>query len=805
MPPKRIFDVTGEQADMAAMTKDIFENVHRLRRVLTTHSRVIRKRWEKLRPGARTKRLQKFDLDMPKEHLPDLKDFRSTTPKHTPRWYMWPHINIEDLTADARPMLQFLLSRGTMAPGFFLPAEVERAHTGRYAFKKGTNERILPVDRSGEQHMLIHAGYEAAGYGVITTEVVDASVLLGHGLLGLKIQRGIYRFLMEFVSEILQDVDIRELLSLPSPPTSPDTWDLDLGLVDPDVRVSLAQMKLERPYRATCDFSIHRFRQLSEFGSAHATEAKNTLIRMKEDPEYFQSMIFDTMDHSPSKIAPVDRRKEKETEAWLTAIKLTVTSISNEIVRWSILSEKIEKLAEKLAQHSPIDIMVQRIGDEIRKDIHYIGQLLQCQMREDLLPEIKYLAPASEKLRGNYYRGLEIDPTRPSVEWKLCQETTLTVEKRLTTNKTLTRAMTMIGDLTNNGILAPDNAEGEARWVKSIQGQIYFGTLFDEFEWFLENDKDFSKFISGTIKEKIQNFALLEYIRDEIGEIPLPALEDDVRQRILKQIYTRMAEFSSIYSPELWEGIAELALPKSSRKAFSYPVGSKASKKQEQDAKEAEAQLKTFWDAFEARYLQLEYESKLILDLLSEATPMSLERILKPGPASELPTALSPRPNVSVFTAPFGQLSLGHQEDRPMTGRSLLDPDAKEKEKTRGEADPPEEGDDSSSSSSGGQAKVMVDAVALDVFQFLFRGSGERRWDDFLKAMVSINFAVNHPYGSAWMFKPQTPLPPNGSTRSILIHMPHPSIRLDTFHARNIGHRFRREYGWHFDVFELNP
>jgi hypothetical protein len=106
----------------------------------------------------------------------------------------------------------------------------------------------------------------------------------------------------------------------------------------------------------------------------------------------------------------------------------------------------------------------------------------------------------------------------------------------------------------------------------------------------------------------------------------------------------------------------------------------------------------------------------------------------------------------------------------------------------------------------GQQPTFFVDSRALKVFRTLFFHAavtstpGEVSWHDFLHAMTSTGLQAEKLYGSVWHFQPSR----LDVERRIQFHEPHGSAAKIPFtHARWIGRRLARAYGWFGGMFAL--
>jgi hypothetical protein len=198
--------------------------------------------------------------NMASMHRPDYHAFRLEKPNGPSRGtklrdhYLWPYINLEDLT-EGKSLLLFINSRGRYPPRTFAHADFNAARIG---------------DRSGavttaflNLHAMFLDGTTVETYGRLDDSSEAFDMMLssrafhpGHGLLILEIQQKILNFLVQCCRIILQDLDPSSLTSdqmliKPEPPAITR---------DPNEWPTLSAIAAEAPYCVPCHLDFGRIK-----------------------------------------------------------------------------------------------------------------------------------------------------------------------------------------------------------------------------------------------------------------------------------------------------------------------------------------------------------------------------------------------------------------------------------------------------------------------------------------------------------------------------------------------------------------
>jgi hypothetical protein len=244
------------------------------------------------------------------------------------------------------------------------------------------------------------------------------------------------------------------------------------------------------------------------------------------------------------------------------------------------------------------------------------------------------------------------------------------------------------------------------------------------------------------------------------------------------------------------KGITTLAMPQ--YRQFDYPVDKKRTKQNTEIIIAAEKNLDLFWSKFDANWRRL--AGKNIDNCMGDHTPRQRGQKIERTPPWVEPIK-EPKPLANSRLPEPKQWTDTDTKDEKIPTKS------KQKVKTKGtgQVDTENSASVTPSAEPDKQPTFKVDASALKVFNTLFftpgqpKAPGEIPWVDFLRAMASTGFGAQKLYGSIWQFTP-TKL---DVERSIQFHEPHPAVKIRFTHARRMGRRLARAYGWHGGMFEL--
>lgn len=286
--------LTLQEAKKRALVlrRRIFENWSHIADMVTQHEGAIQNRWMRKSKHQRREMLLSTWPDMIKYHRPDVAALSQAVPgtkstKEALRAYLWPHINIEDLSK-TEPILLMLNSRGLHNPVVFVYTDWQPAVL--------VSNIHGMLDFDGYIMTFYHApSYDAYGGIFPATNVPqqDEWPLVGHasrvhvGLVLLKLQDRLYWFLAQFVDKILHDASSGTVPHFPTPT-------LPSAIVGPLGERSFATRAFESYYRQPEPPNIAQIRFLVE---ARAFEAKVHVMTLREDPRYWRDTVEEWKSH----------------------------------------------------------------------------------------------------------------------------------------------------------------------------------------------------------------------------------------------------------------------------------------------------------------------------------------------------------------------------------------------------------------------------------------------------------------------------------------------------------------------------
>ncbi|RAK81302.1 uncharacterized protein BO72DRAFT_518830 [Aspergillus fijiensis CBS 313.89] len=757
-----------------ARSETIYTSYDTLHRILERHEATISKRWLKRTRQQRLKVLLEAWPDMPAVHRPDLDTWRkgAYNPKRAraPRCrdcFMWPYINQEDLVSP-KVLLLLLNSRGRNPPSSFAAADID-------AMQFGLVSRALDLDTLRNHQMALNGFVDNnRQYGELVTchddndkEFTSWSLkqfMPGEGLLVLEAQARLLTFLVQCCHQLLSDIPVDNFDSFPILPPPQTQSETELSGFE-----SLRLMAAEAPYRVPAQLDLSRIASLL---AARTSAAEDHQWALREDPDYFASVVLDMAEHTPEMLKDLqgrdhpDLRGNRKNIIWARVLACVVCDAFLKVETFNELSQQARALVslqhQYASQISPSQSLPEefltallRFRHDLGKAVHDPLKLLRMTFRPS--PPFRRFfmrAPTSDSL-SSQFKVEERPGVKPTA-----------VEKKL---------LWVLGKAFDNGM------------VLVLAG---VPLLMDELERLLDNEPGARGMITPFLAGVIGDLSILAH--------PWYRIVAGIDEALPVTIVASRA----------------VALGDPSGGKFAYPIDKRRTKEHVKTLRQAEARLDAFWEVID-RVIGDRVQgtvSQKVFPAQSRSlhrTPEWEEPSLRPQPQ------LAPRPKnegidlypsfETVAPTPSKGLSTSSADDN-----STAQP-PKIKVKTRGTARPVSTQEDHDAEAPPEpigaeiQPKFAVDARSLKVFRGLFHDPevtatpGEMRWTDFLHATSSIGFASIKLYGSVWQFQPTD----MNFDRSIQFHEPHPHGKLSYTAARRIGRRLTRAYGWHGDMFVL--
>lgn len=778
------------RSQVRQMAPRIFQNWDTLKKMAERYEDVIRRRWSKKSKPKRRDLLLAAWPDMAKGHRPDFAVFKSRrrgqpTEKGSRRdAFMWPYINLEDLS-QTEPLLLMINSRGRHPPDAFAHAD------GNYPNLGHVSRSIDMPPYLNEYTMAFNGRRTPSSYGQLYAwddledgfelMVSRKHVLPGDGLWILEIQDRLYKFLVDVAKAILHDVPTDpKALSDPSTPIIPEPPSVSCNDNDTGIS-SLATTNMEAPYRLPANLDLSRLLSLV---ASELSEAEDHLWALREDPSYFSATLLDWKEHRQEMLLDTrgDRHPVLEPrrigQFWGRVMGNAFVSALAEIEIWTIIYEKMEHLARLQRKYSHI-----KFEDDLPEDYAMAFYVLHFHLTkyvEDPIGNLKLGVFGSPSLRPYFRRTPPPNPTTPMIQ------------------------ITSVGGARPAG--AADIIHLMQLLFDKTQRQFAgLPTIIDELDRITKTDRSL---ISAWVARQISFLALLSECIRQIDlfqpwastfQNQMYAEETHAK---LKEEYNRSnARVLAFFQQKHPEQTISLANPSDGR--FKYPVDKPRSKKNVDTMRSAEQALDSFW----ATYIKQLTDSKAL-------TPAVKNVLLRRQP-QRTPEWIEPTPRVRSndaapdLSTPFGGLGIADKQTGKTPGSIPVI--KKDKIKTRGEASTTTEVTETSNPTARDtvtkqkRTVFAVDKRALKVFGTLFftpsasdqTPAGETAWIEFLHAMRSVGFLIEKLYGSVWQFQP-TKL---DVERGICFHEPHPGTKHPFTTMRRYGRRLTRAYGWEGDMF----
>ncbi|RAH64209.1 uncharacterized protein BO66DRAFT_465035 [Aspergillus aculeatinus CBS 121060] len=735
-------------------SETIYTSYDTLQKILERHEATISKRWLKRTRQQRLKVLLEAWPDMPAVHRPDLDTWRkgAYNPKRArpPRCrdcFMWPYINQEDLVSP-KALLLLLNSRGRNPPSSFAAADID-------AMQFGLVSRALDLDTLPDHQMALNGFVDNnRQYGELVTchddhDKTFASWSLkqfmpGEGLLVLRAQARLLTFLVQCCRQLLSDIPVDNFDSFPILPPPLTQSETELSGFE-----SLRLMAAEAPYRVPAQLDLSRIASLL---AARTSAAEDHQWSLREDPDYFASVVLDMAEHAPEMLKDLqgrdhpDSRGSRKNIIWARVLACVVCDAFLKVETFNELSQQARALVslqhQYASQISPSQSLPEEFLTALLRFRHDLGKAVH-----DPLKLLRMTFRSSPPFRRFFMRAPPSDPL--SSQFKVEERPGVkptAVEKKL---------LWLLGKAFDNGM------------VLVLAG---VPLLMDELERLLDNEPGARGMITPFLAGVISDLSILAH--------PWYRIVAGIDKALPVTIVASRA----------------VALGDPSGGKFAYPIDKRRTKEHVKTLRQAEARLDAFWEVID------KVIGARVQGTVSQKVFPSQSRSLHRTPEWEEPSPrpqpqLAPRPkNEGIDPYPsFEAVAPTRAEDN-----STAQP-PKIKVKTRGTARPvstQEEHDAEAPPEPIGaeiQPKFAVDARSLKVFRGLFHDPevtstpGEMRWTDFLHAISSIGFASIKLYGSV----------------CIQFHEPHPHGKLSYTAARRIGRRLTRAYGWHGDMFVL--
>ncbi|KAJ7639439.1 hypothetical protein FB45DRAFT_1001296 [Roridomyces roridus] len=782
MPPHlpRPIDILAPQQaaeKVEPVRRKLFESYGRLRDIVLAHEETIQKRWKKRTVGKRKELLASIDSALPKAHAPEIAAFEHQyrNPQEDnshKKDLLLPYLNLDDLSCNnGTQFLGLLHARAHRSPSEFAMFDGDMLHFGIVA--KGIR-RYQAVECS----MIAFGDEDTYGKVIEYSESMDPSdadspdgfqmeqllhesLSFGDGLVVLESQSQLIDFLLDVVSKILVDLDLKNLTPLPPMPAPV------IPITNTEFQwKSSSRANVLRPYGDPPVFSIDELANIIESQYELAVEH---LVNLRTDPTYLSEELQSYYDHR------VEARLKGAPQLSVQnrAMSVLLLDAYTFFVYYHVAKELVEEFRVVQREYPDGLPRARDLPKEYENALMSFYPLLKLlELRITRIHNTTIYA--SEAMRG----GFNVRTTDPRFE-KL--EMTLRGQPN-------DRLYTYISLL-----------------LQQEQTHLWqLGRIFDQIDRITE-DAAQNKRISKLLATLLSQWGAINDCKTILA-CHRPAVEDteggdsvDIKERLSKweSLLIPIAGDAKV-GPDT-SSLASKAYPASQ---FMYPKGPRdaewARKCQAVDDNFAE-----FWKAADQSLIKFCGPT-----LFALAESVVEPHVMEPIHWASLVKKLVPKKRQAP--APGSVLPFGGASQTPVVAESS--PTPKTKTKTRGVADPSkqEEAEVPAAGTESPVAKpapIPVCSKAHKVLSTLFTATLPEQiasqqascsWRDILWAFTSgLNFGAFKGHGSAWTLSH-----PDGH-HSITIHEPHPDSTMYFFQLRRFGWRLAHRFGWSLDSFEL--
>ncbi len=558
----------------------IFENQHLLRNIIYRHETMIQKRWVKKSKSRRRAVLMEAwgQPPMPLSHRPDIVAYKNKPPfaavNPNPEPFLWPHINLDDLTK-TEPFLLLLKSRARHDPDEFAIADFNSCRIGLVTSN-------LPRFNNTSHVMRFHGEKTPEAYGKLC--LVDAHktgcncdgkqcLLPGNGLVVLAIQDRIYDFAVKCCRLILHDISEENLTSGPIQPEPPaiSAGNRSSGIM------SLSITSLEAPYRLPAEIDL---KSLQYIVTTHLQEAEDHIFVLREDPHYFSKSLYDAREHRVEMLPDTRGCKHPrlgpcEDDLWVDIINAYTYDTTEGVERLGILEKRFAELIRLKDQHHdalPSNGSFPKAYEVASNHLLYFLQKEIQKVASNLIDSFK----SSPPMRHIYARHPEDDPLDPAAR--------IIYRDHITPTKA-EREIMMIFNTLEEDLL-------EYRYGCKV--------VLDSLELSMRNDRKVRRLLTPVIANRLANLTIYAECFHQI-KLSQPWLDTSELHMVEKDVleWRYLEDMKYLLRASLApmpKSLLRLANPSENR--FFYPTNRRPSKTDTQMMRKAEANLDKFWDKF---------------------------------------------------------------------------------------------------------------------------------------------------------------------------------------------------------------
>ena len=761
------------QNKASSLSKDLFAEWTTLEAILERHEAVIRRRWLKKSRDQRKRILLKAWPNMAAHHRPDFEAYckgglaQSGSGFQLRNAYMFPHINLEDLS-EGKNLPLLLNSRGRHHPEAFATADLR---SGRLGFITG----IVTPAFINETTMLLYGQTTPETYGKIINwddddrafdwMISGAQPQPGEGLQILEIQQRVLAFLTQCCRLILSDM-APESLTSPDVAVQPEPEPI---VTDPSARPSLFATLSEAPYRLPSNFDFQRLHLLV---AAKLDSCSDHLWALREDPGYFAEAVGDLSQHRMEHLRDSHGFEHPELDQpvfWDRVLAQIVKVAHGLWMFWERLLHLVQSLLDLDAKYGD-DLDQNSIPDDYSDALHQLKAWL------DMFAEVNFKA-LNDTIAGS-------PQTRHMWEREPPTSGSIMMKARTKAGASRNRLLWLISLLIN----------------ADMRSKVGVPSLMDELERTMQRDPTQAQLVSPLVAGIVSDASLVSEGLRQLELHPWARTQDhesiDKEEALQEACFQTVNEVDKFTSGLMILKLSERGDP--SNRFFYYPIDKKRTQSRVEELRRAEQRLDAFW-------APIDRQAKQFPRLRHIWETVSKGRSVQRTPEwVQPPSTSAAEATEQQLHEPFDHLRIGGGLQDQIQD-SVVSTTPKTKVKTRGiphseltgeiedaVRQPPLEEPE------GTVPQFEVGKRAFKVFSTLFSQAshasqaGEIPWADFLHALGSVGLIPEKLYGSVWQFTPVA----GAVSRAIQIHEPHPRGKIPFWSARQIGRRLNRNFGW---------
>ncbi|KAL8381894.1 hypothetical protein RB595_005916 [Gaeumannomyces hyphopodioides] len=829
MPMPTFIKPSDVRTRTASLAEGIFEQWHTLQGLVERHEPTLQRRWAGIKQKKKRKELLQAaarglenaaaaaaaDEDakaeaakwtMPETHRPDIDIWRdvreagsednlfaSEDPARRCA-FLWPHLNLEDLSRTERPLLLMFSARGKNPPHAFAAADLERA---RFAM----DSLALMPHYLNRYTMMFTDRIDPATYGELVPwrDLPEDSsqkwlferrgIHPGEGLWLLEIQDVTYRFLVNVCKKILHDIPEDKLLDYPVIAASGEApAEGAISEATPQhggEYTSLITRITEEPYRSPARLDRNLLEHPVE---ARLQEARDHLLALREDPAYFAACLQDWATHRREQLLDANGNPhpilaKSPTTFWSRVVNRVVGTALLDVAEWDLVYDKVLALTRLLDQ--------------------YDGKLDE---NADLPPELAFAFYALdhhvEQLKAGPFTNITMGlvaspPMRPyfqlvtpsGAEDRTLAITAVEEAPAEDSTRVLIRRLGVVQD-------------EKQRQVVGLPGAL------DELEYHIAAHPEARLKITPWVANQLSSLAVFARVLRQIelfqpwaARFGADVQEKETREGLEQHLHRSVAAagIPRLTQYEVSDRVVAMGIPEKGR--FDYPLVVDLSHKAAVEAaaeqvRRAEVALDGFWGRVKVDLERAGGMTGSIKDTFG--SPLRRFATTAAVAAAAANTKGQPKAKSSKTNGAVAKVN-GEAEEAS--------------EESEGD------GDANGSTKADSIKKIKVGKRELKVFNALFHEpfigqSGgkpaEIPWAEFVHAMHAVGFTVTKLYGSAWLFvRPADADADDGEAAekatTMLVQEPYTaSNKILPTAARVIGRRLAWNLEWERATFELS-